>query len=702
MVHQLIVRTIRFFKNPFSFAALCMLVAGWMILNRSRLAGGPAMTPDQEFKRVMNEMASVDSRAAHALQELADHNARLGVIAAARSAGQGGDRRPIIAGMAKEYAEGRTPYRSRIATMAFADPGHRDEMTLDSFMMAHASVLETMELAGYGKSTEQYMAYLEQARKNPLLWSLVWDDPLALHIWVETQDIETVRTYHRNRDWMADALAMVDFQAQDKECWTLKTAIARLARYELASKQVVQDAELGALGLSIMLTHGGLVDACWRDHQVPPDETAAVIYMNPDLLGTAEGDATWIADNAAWLAAIRNNHPVVWLSAMNTYLALRLFKDAPTYASAILEKYGYADVAALIYQHFDNPETVEAAVRAINAYGDLAFYVFQRYNDEHYSSNLAQHLVDPEIGIRVVPFIVRFGDDAFTRVDKDPAWVDRYFEPDGSPRMDPLEWIQYIPGGAAVQVARQWAKGYPCELEELGWGVVDVGLAVVTLASLGTATPATTSVSTSSQMAKTAAAANRAAAVAIRGGKVARSISRSSRMAQWSERLGAVGRTGKLGQLARVGRDAMNVAEYAGKTIWAGVRVVNWAGKYASAGFKKTIQSWKNLSPAARTAVYRGILATTLVIRFTETTAPNMDKIAEGVGMLVARATAGTVKLLAMVLTTAIREVLHDMLPQEPIRMSVIWGIAGVLVVLGMGGVCWGVKNRHSVRFAPV
>lgn len=691
MVHHLIVRVIRVFKNPFGFAVLCMLVAGWLVLNRNRLAGGPAMTPDQEFKRVMKEMAAVDPRAADTMQEITDQNARLGVIAAARSAGQVGDRSSIISSMAREYAEGRTPYRARIAEMAFTDPNQRDEMAMESFMMAHASVLEAMELSGYGRSTEQYMVYLEQARKNPSLWSLVWDDPLALHIWVETQDVETVRIYHRNREWMADALAMVDFEAMDKNNWTMKTAIHRLAQFEQTSKQVIQESELGVLGLSIMLTHGGLVDACWRDHKVPPEETVAVIYMNPDIIGTSEGDATWINEKAAWLATIRNNNPVVWLAAMESALALRLFKDTPVYAGSVLEKYGYADVPILIYQHFDTPETVEAAARAIDVYGDLAIFVFQRYDDEHYSPYLAQYLIDPEIGIRVVPFIVRFGDDAFKRIDKDSAWVDKYFEPDGSPQTDPLEWIQFIPGGAAVQVARQWAKGYPCELDELGWAAFDVGTAVLTVASLGSAAPV-------AQAAKTAATANKVAATAIRGGNVTR-VARATMVGRWSQRLSTFQRTGKLSHLAMVGSVALDTTRFAEKPIWGGIRVVRWAGNKSYASLKKTIQAWNSLSPAKRTAVYRGLLATALVIRFTETTAPNMDKIADGVGTLTARMATGTMKAISTAIAAAVREVLHEMLPQDPMRMTVIWVLIGGLVVLALGALYKGIKNRHAVHF---
>jgi len=684
-------RTLLFLMSPFGLAILCAAAAGWIAINRGRLAGGPALPPDKEFQRVIREIAKENPQAAHTLQKIEEQNARLGVIAAARSAGQSGDRRSIIANMAGEFSEGRTPYRARLAEIAFADRAKRSDSELEDFMIAHASILETMELSGYGESTRKYMTYLEQAYATPSIWSLVWDDPFALSIWVETGDEETVRLYRKNREWMADALVMLDFDSMEEDKWNLGKAIRHLAAFDEAAKAVVQEANLGVLGLTIMLTHGGLVDACWRNYQVPPAETVAVIYLNADLLGTGEGDRAWIDTKAAWLAAIRNNHATVWFVAMETPFALRLFRDTPAYAGSLLEKYGYADISTLIYQNFADQATIEAAARALDIYGDLAFYVFQTYSDESYKTRLSNYLTDPKIGIRAIPFIVRFGDDAFTRIGKDADWVDRYFLPDGSPRVDKLEWIEHIPGGAAVNVARNWAQGHPCELDELGWAAFDVGSAALALLTAGTS-------STVTQAAKVAGTANKATAALIKAERIARPITMAEAASRWAKRVESFKSAGKLVRLGIVGDVAADSVRLAGTTVWQGIKVVKWTGNTTFTGLRKTAQAWKHLQPGTRKLVYRGLLATAIIVRVVETTAPNADKIAEGVGRLAAQLAAAPLRLISTAVSAAVRELLGNM--PNPMRLTVVWIAVFVLMLFALKNVYRGIIDQRKTRYA--
>jgi len=682
MFGKLLVRTVRFITQPFGFALLCLLIAAWVFQNRHRLTGEPEHAIEQEFRSAMKEMATHDPKVAQRLREIENHEIRMGLIAAARSAGDEGDRRPILASMVGEYAQEREPYRVQLASIPFfEEQKFKDETNLNNFMNAHATVLETMELSGYGKNTTVYMQHLQQARQNPVLWPMVWDDPLALTIWVETQDIQTVRIYHRNREWLADALAMLDFDSSE---WTLQTAIHRLAPFEATAKVVVEDEELGSIGLAVMLTHGALIDRCWREHGIEPLETVAVIYLNDDMIGEREASPQWIAEKAAWLAVIRKNHPVVWLSAMEFPFTLRLFQDAPTVASSVLERYGYMDVPTMIYQHFEEPELVDAALRAIDVFGDLAFFVFSHYShDPHFSASIARYLVDPEIGIRVVPFVVRFGDEAFLRIERNKAWVERYYEPSGRPREDPMNWIQYLPGGAAVHVARNWAQGYPCEFGELGWAAFDVASAALAVASFGKTAPVTTK-------ARTAAQAKRTSATVLR----------ETAASQWSRKLRVVQQGGPFRHLATFGRIAVDTARFAGAPIWAGIRVVRWAGHIVLKGLKATVQAWSHIPISTRRIIYRGLLATALYIRITETTMPNMDKIGAGVGVLTARISAGTIKTLSTAVSTAVSETMKEFYMSDPVRSALVYVVLGGLLFLALGGAVKGVWMRWSTQSA--
>ncbi len=68
-------------------------------------------------------------------------------------------------------------------------------------------------------------------------------------------------------------------------------------------------------------------------------------------------------------------------------------------------------------------------------------------------------------------------------MEKNKAWLDKYFQPDGTPKEE--EWWTQLPGGALVDVTRNWAKGYPNEGSELGWAALDAADAALAVASLG-------------------------------------------------------------------------------------------------------------------------------------------------------------------------------------------------------------------------
>src|SRR5208337_5198661 len=136
------------------------------------------------------------------------------------------------------------------------------------------------------------------------------------------------------------------------------------------------------------------------------------------------------------------------------------------------------DIASLLYAGYEN-EVVFAA-EAVSKFGDLAIYILNHYEG---SKRFHEALKDNGVGPRLIPYVAKFGDQGIERLQENKGWLDKYFQLDGTPKEE--EWWTQLPGGAAINLARNWAKGYPNEWSELGWAGLDVADAALAVASLG-------------------------------------------------------------------------------------------------------------------------------------------------------------------------------------------------------------------------
>ena len=103
--------------------------------------------------------------------------------------------------------------------------------------------------------------------------------------------------------------------------------------------------------------------------------------------------------------------------------------------------------------------------------------------------------------------IGKFGiQDTFNRIEDNVKWVDRYVSKDGKLTEEKASLIEACPfvGGMAT-VAKNWAKGYPCEWSEIGWAALDVADCALLIASLGASSAVTVGKSAATTTAKNAA-----------------------------------------------------------------------------------------------------------------------------------------------------------------------------------------------------
>ena len=212
------------------------------------------------------------------------------------------------------------------------------------------------------------------------------------------------------------------------------------------------------------------------------NEVLEILYTNGETLSQSPNPE----ELAAQLALLRQRKPSVWNEAREQPLALKLEADAPQYADALLKHYAADDIAAFLYTSY--PNAILPAAAAVKEYGDLAIFLLRKYSDDG-QGRMHRFLNDPKIGMRVIPFVAMFGDQGLDRLQENLGWLDKHLDPDGKPK--DKEWWTHIPGGAALDVARNWANGHPNEWSELGWGALDVADAALLIASFGSSSSMT-------------------------------------------------------------------------------------------------------------------------------------------------------------------------------------------------------------------
>lgn len=670
------------FRHPIFLSVLFVLAGAALLGNKDELMA-PANDVFEEAQRRLDELARFDPEAAAVLQRMDDDRQERALLVAAQSTVGNARGRSALRDMASEMAVvSGAPYRARLAGIYASDPELSDPEVRGAYFHAHATTCEAFGLSDDWESAATYTSLLQQARQDGDVWELVRDDPVALVLWSEGVESELLRFYARNRDWLADPLLALDLTGTESS-WTLSRALETLSLHEKSLRLAVEEGELGVLAVAVMLTHGRLVDQCRTGYDLHPAEIISIVYLNGDVLDGEMDGVKGAAHAAAWLATIASQHAAVWLAAQETPLALRLYRDAPQVASSILEKFGADDVPTLIYQHFQEEPQVRAAAHALDVFGDLAIFVFARYDDEEFTSRLGRYLVDPKIGIRAIPFVIRFGDEAFARIEDDPAWVDRYFRPDGSLRSDDLAWLENIPLGNAVNVARNFAKGHPCEASELGWAALDVLDVTLAVASLGSSKVATSGLRAGAKM--TARSGAQAARRAAKSSKVG---TRTGKMASYRRRLATVLKGARRimaggSKLARGVRGAAAIVRWSlGVPIWGSLKFASATAKVAWRVGRKSLKSWKSLNPNVRRWIYRGLLGCSLFLMVTSKTLPNLDKIGAGVGQLIGEAAAGTVEMVGQALSRAVDEIATATIGESTAGRSVaLW-----LSILGLWG----------------
>ncbi len=517
--------------------------------------------------------------------------------------------------------------------------------------------------AGLGPDAAlEYLSELEGFSGNSIDWELIRDDSIAFTLLRAGCSREQVEFYKGHRDSLAEPIASLDWQAGEAG-WSLSEAMDQLIQHEPLVEELLEKEELGVFGIGAILSHGTLLEVLHQGFDVNPTEAANVLHLNAGYIEYDRQSPDEIGDTARRLAHISAHESTVWLAAQETPLALRFYQDAKGVATDVLEAFAADDVVALLYDRFgDDLPALRAAATAVKLYGDLAIFIFSRYDEPAYTQKIREALVDPDGGPRVVPFLVLFDEDGFNKLDEDKGYIDRYFNEDGTIRVDEQEWIASLPGGALIQVGRNYAKDYPCEWSELGWAALDVAQIGAAVVTFGGSSAATVAARTGNVGAKSALRSGGRSAVKGAAKAGTKGASRTKATEAWMKKLRRVAEGVGRSEVAnsRLARMSASLLQGSAKSVLAATWIAS-KGLWVSKGAMSVGKSCFSLSRKAgrfslthRRAIARAGLAIGLTTTIVTRTLPNAEAINDGFSSLLRDVTSGTVQFLTSAVAGAV------------------------------------------------
>lgn len=676
----------------------------------SRLAG---RSPEQYVKESIARLRTLDPTAARELERLKEERGvRALAVALRASEAQGDSHDSALRHAAATAHSGMANYNTRLSELADKADLIGSGNDLEDFLSAHAATCQLLASDQSGTALNFYLEQLEKAYEQPQVWRSVIRDPVALLVWPAlASEPELWSFYTKNQDWLgkvlpevANILSASKDPSQSGRHTTEEVLVdaVRAARdFDPLPRQAVDELQLGAPAFSLFLKHGKVIDLCTKGFNLPLGEVLDVVFVNPDfesftpeylqridrrasrLIPSPTATARSDLDLAAFLAYVHDNKPKVWTQARKHPLVLRLNRDAPQHVEQLMEQFGADGVTEFLYSSYE--QEITQATECLARFGELGWYILGRYADD---PRVHSALSNQAIGFRVVPFLVRSGDQAFDKLAEDKRWLDEYFNADGTPKNDDNAWLAAIPivGGPAV-VAKKKLQGRPLEWKELGWAAVDVADGVLLVMSFGASAEEEAAVESIKTAAKTEAksAVRKAArANALRAAEGARAAARVEEGLTALQKLArGAGRTAELGKTVIVG--GVRILLVPAEKIWNGVHQLE--------------RAWSALPPATRRWVYRGALAVGLLTTLHERTIPNLPALAGKVGEELGNAIHQTVKSSAELLAGVARGTLGLSSEDQVKARLAFWGVTAILAFILIRS-AWRATRQTSVRMA--
>lgn len=518
--------------------ALAYLIFGWSWSQRAAAVGA-----ESQVTRFLEAHAEQNPELAHELTKLRRTYGDAAVATKLKLDERAAREALDIKTLQDQLQTGEPLYEIELTRLALGIDLQQEEDTLENFLVDYDMHLRMVPDQA---EIREVLDALHDATESPADWRFVWRGFGELLVWKATREQPVLWSlYTREFDWLSDLIGArlmleIDLESIYESDFSVDDILRRIRELLMVAEaygdllEVLYNKapEQAMLAYHVIEVYGDALTITTSRYGVPLDEAVAVLFANPGVLETLVQEVGKGKDpaelQASFLNEVRSRHPNVWTHAAVTVMALQLFHDAPVHAEEVLTRFG--SNPSFIDQLYETygPDTVNGNAKllrvvaaALAKYGDVAAYVlYEKRNNQAFRTAL----VDPDIGIRIVPYAARFP-DKLGQVLEDPGWIDKYFEEDGRLR-DAERWWEALPGGSLAKVASNWVNGYPCDWSEMGWAVfevVDVGLM---FATVGTSKVMTSSAKTTVKVgvrvgARTADAAEKTLSLIRRGAHTA-------------------------------------------------------------------------------------------------------------------------------------------------------------------------------------
>ena len=391
--------------------------------------------------------------------------------------------------------------------------GLTDARERDAFLDAHADAYDACVQAGELDTAYRYATLLSELKeKGGKNWHVVSQNPFAASVYDQVgANPELWNWYLDNVTWCDkflvtcspnDGASLKDVIMELKAQKRLYQAFANEMenKTEDEKRDLVDgdedcdmDDAVYALGLGFMSRYGNILSSLVVAG-VPVIESMAVVANSLDAFDyeTPEGQRA-AGEYLAWLY---RNHPILWQNAAYDTGAhvVWLSRQVPIqWAEQIVGRFGQEHLATFLYDNYrddNDPRLLSVAAETIYKCQEPGWATLQKYRHE---VKFKEFLLDKRIGYRVVPYILRFGEEkAFTDMWNDARWVDECFDKDGNLKRKDVSWYEMSPvGGDLGTVLKKWCQGRPCSTEEIGWAAFDTVDMVAMAFSLGMSKAAT-------------------------------------------------------------------------------------------------------------------------------------------------------------------------------------------------------------------
>ena len=594
---------------------------------------------ERGLAKAETELRAMNPEAAAFLDRVKDERDRTALAASLRVAEMKYGEDSALRVFAESLGKNNDPAYYRLLRLA-ADAGITPSQTdREAILYSHGTTVQFLLEDETGRSANVYLDQLETAAKDRGICAIVRDDPVALLMWPHLEKNEMLwQFYQDEREWLGDVLATATPVEGDSDAGMFLAGLVSVAqRHHPAAKKAVVESGFGVVALPLFDAFGDVISKAEK-LGVPVDEALEVVFANQDQF-VDETDASALADR---LIHLKKNKPTVWEAARNEPLVLRLDAMVPGISESLIKKYAGNDVAGFLFSSYED-EIIPAAT-ALERFGDLGFYILNRYQDDPRTHAL---LSDSKIGPRAVPFLARFGDEGFEKLDDDMAWLDRYYDAEGHVKKD-HSWVEAFPiVGAPINVVGHWAKGNPVSWGELGWAAVDVADGVLLVASFGASAPA----SAAKQAAKSSGRALAKTTVRQSGQKAAASGAKSATR--------SVARESLLKAFVRRGGIwTANIAGGAKAVLKVGRVTVGKVGGSLRNAATKLTSTWASSPARFRKWAYRGLLGTGLFFTLNERTIPGLPGAFERIGEYAGAFVQSAAKAAGNLLAAGLREAL--------------------------------------------